>query len=52
MLAEVFVGLVQRFVERPIGVSSPDTDAQGACGATLFEDSVVVVHDHTRSQLR
>ena len=52
MLVEVLVGLVQRVVERSIGVSSTDAYAEGACCAALLEDGVVVVHDGARPQLR
>ena len=44
--------LVQRVVERSVGVSPTDTYAEGVCGAGLLEDGVVVVHDGARPQLR
>ena len=49
MLVEVLVELVQRVVERAVGVSSTDTYAEGAA---LLEDGVVVVHDGARPQVR
>ena len=39
MLSEVFVELVQRVVERPVGVSPIDTYAEGSCSATLLQAS-------------
>ena len=52
MLGEVLVEFVQRVVERLVGVSPIDTYAEGACGAALLEDGVVVVHDGARPELR
>ena len=52
VLVEVLVELVQRVVERAVGVSSTDTYAENACGAALLEDGVVVVHDGARPELR
>ena len=51
VLGEVLVELVQRVVERSVGVSPIDTYAEGACGAALLEDGVVVVHDGARPEL-
>ena len=42
------MALVEVLVERSIGVSPTDTYAEGACGAALLEDGVVVVHDGAR----
>ena len=52
MLGKVLVELVQRVVERSVGVSPIDTYAEGACGAALLEDGVVIVHDGARPELR
>ena len=52
MLVEILVELVQRLVERPIGVSPLDTNAECACNAALPQGGVVVVNDDARPQLR
>ena len=44
--------LVQRLVERPIGVSPLDTNAECACNAALPQGGVAVVDDDARPQLR
>ena len=48
VLVEILVELVQRLVERPIGVSPLDTNAECACNAALPQGGVVVVDDDAR----